>query len=720
MKTLYLCEKPSQAKDVAAVLNISSRKDGYYEKNHTVVTWCIGHLLEMANPHDYDLKYKKWSFETLPILPDVWKMTVTGRVSKQFYVIKKLLGQSQHVVISTDADREGETIAREILDLCQYRGSIERLWLSALDSKSIQKALDNILPDQQTKPLYYAGLGRGRADWLIGMNLTRAYTLLSKQSGGDQVVSVGRVQTPTLNLVVKRDLEIESFKPVPFYDLSIDCEAAGSFYKAKWMPGESPDISIDSDGRCLDQKKANTVSDQVNQQSGSIVHFEQTIKEESQPLPFDLSSLQIEASKRFGIDANEVLKAAQGLYETHKATTYPRTDCRYLPVSQLEDADSILKALQSSDPAWTRHSAIHHADSSIQSRCWNDTKITAHHAIIPTGAIIDIGKLNQQELKIYELIRQHFVMQFFPAYRYKAIICHTQVAGQSFISRGRKDLSPGWKMMSGNKETTGDDDHQDLPEHLNEGMSIQVVNTHVQSKTTKPPARFTSGTLIAAMKNAGRLIENLELRKVLKETSGIGTEATRASIIDTLIERTYLKKSSKFLISTDFGRTLIALVPDVLKDPGTTALWEQVLDDIANNKATLESFMDKQKIFIGQMIDYLRQQYIDINYNQPQHPCPGCGKPLNKITTKGKKKNSFWGCTDYPNCNETLPDNNGKPGSKVAEKKSPMKQLVIGQPCPLCSTGNLSLKTIKTGKNLGKVFIGCDNYPKCNAFSWNN
>ena len=720
MKTLYLCEKPSQAKDIAAALNISARKEGYYENQQTVVTWCIGHLLEMANPHDYDLKYKKWSFDTLPIIPANWKMTVTTKVAKQFKVIKRLLGQSQHVVISTDADREGELIAREILDLCQYRGSIERLWLSALDRKSIQKALASILPDHKTRPLYNAGLGRGRADWLIGMNLTRAYTLLSKQAGGDQVVSVGRVQTPTLNLVVKRDLEIESFKPVLFYDLVIDSEADNAIYNAKWVAHQSPGIRIDTEGRCLDQRSAEDVATQVNQQSGSIVQFEKVIKEEHPPLPFDLSSLQIEASRRFGIDANAVLKAAQGLYETHKATTYPRTDCRYLPLSQFEEAGSILKAVELSDPDWTRHSAIHRADTTMQSKCWNDEFITAHHAIIPTGATFEIGKLSHHELKVYELIRQHYVMQFFPVYRYEAITCHTQVSGHLFISRGRKDLSSGWRLLTGKQVSKDDDDHQLLPEQLKEGLSIQVIKTHVQSKETKPPGRYTSGTLIAAMKNAGRLVDNLELRKVLKETSGIGTEATRASIIETLIERTYIQKSGKFLISSEFGRRLIAQVPEVLKDPGTTALWEQVLDDIANNKATLDSFLDKQKTFIIQMIDYLRQQSIESHYHLPQHPCPACGKPLHKITAQGKKKSIFWGCSDYPNCHETRPDNEGKPGAHAKVKKSPLKQLVVGQRCPLCSTGMLSLKTIKTGSNLGKPFIGCSNYPKCRAFSWSH
>jgi DNA topoisomerase-3 len=716
MKTLYLCEKPSQAKDIATVLGSGSRKNGYFENGQTRVTWCIGHLLEMANPDDYDPSLKKWSFDTLPILPDQWQMKVTPKLSKQFNVIKRLLKQTEHVIISTDADREGETIAREILDLCQYQGSVERLWLSALDDKSIRKALDHILPDEKTRPLYYAGLGRGRADWLIGMNLTRAYTLLSKQAGGDQVVSVGRVQTPTLNLVVKRDLEIESFKPVPFYDLIVECDAASALYQAKWMPARS-NVPVDSEGRCLDQTRAESVLREVDQQAGYITRFETSNKAEQAPLPLDLSSLQIAASKRYGIDANAVLKAAQGLYETHKATTYPRTDCRYLPVSQFDDAGVILVALQQSDPDWASHSAIGQADASIQSRCWNDKKITAHHAIIPTSATFDIQQLNANELKIYELIRQHFAMQFFPVYRYEAVICETTVLDHVFLSRGRKDIDRGWKIMAGKSQST-DDDQQALPESLEQGLSSRIINSQCKRKETKPPARFTSGTLIAAMKNAGKSIENPELRKVLKETSGIGTEATRASIIDTLMDRTFIKKSGKHLISTDFGRSLISSIPDVLKDPGTTALWEQVLDDIANEQSTLDHFLDKQKVFIKQMIEYLKQQQIEINYQRPQHPCPACGKPMRRISRSKPKKSVFWGCSDYPNCKETLPDNKGKPGIRRDIKKSNQKQLVVGEKCPQCSTGNLLQKTIQSGKNAGKVFVGCSNYPKCKAFSW--
>lgn len=657
MKTLYLCEKPSQAKDIAAVLNINSRKEGYFDNGQDGVTWCVGHLLEMANPDAYDAKYKKWSFDTLPILPDQWRMEVKRTASKQFRVIRKLLTQTQHVVISTDADREGETIAREILDLCQFHGTVSRLWLSALDPHSIRKALAAIFPDHKTRPLYYAGLGRSRADWLMGINLTRAYTLIAKQSGGDRVVSVGRVQTPTLNLVVKRDLEIESFRPVPYYDISIECEVTDSIYSAKWLPEQSVHIEVDAEGRCLNQQQAITVTEQVQHKTGSIVKLEKTIKEEKPPLPFDLSNLQIEASKRFGLDAGDVLKAVQRLYETHKATTYPRTDCQYLPQSQHQEASQIIQALLQSDPEWAESLSGLLPDTKLQSRCWNDEKITAHHAIIPTSAVVDVQKMSAHEKNLYNLIRQRYLMQFSPLYRYQSIFCQTEVLNHQFISHGHKNIDLGWRVLLKNLSPDDGDDSQSLSTGLTKGLQSHVVNAQVQRKTTKPPARYTSGSLIAAMKSAGRFIDNIDLRKVLKETSGIGTEATRAGIIEILMERDYLKKSGKYLVSTTFGRDLISIVPDVLKDPGTTALWEQVLDDIANNQASLESFIDKQKAFLSQMIQYLQQQQIEINYQKPVTPCPECSKPMRRI--KSKNKGYFWSCTDYPVCMATLPDQKG-------------------------------------------------------------
>jgi DNA topoisomerase-3 len=695
MSTLYICEKPSQAKDIASELGLVSRGDGFIQCRPGVVTWCFGHLLEMSSPDQYDSRYKLWSFESLPIPPTHWALQVKPSATKQFNVIKRLLGQASHVIIATDADREGEMIAREILDKVGYSGSIERLWLSALDPASIRKALSTLRKDDETRPLYHAGLGRSRADWLIGMNLTRAYTALSRQSGGHDVVSIGRVQTPTLNLVVMRDQEIEQFVPKPYFELQIGCDAEGHTYRARWLPGQSPDVVIDEDKRCLDRFAAERVIREIQGQMGTIVHFDRAIKEEGHPLPFDLSSLQAEASRRFGLDASQTLEAAQSLYETHKAISYPRSDSRYLPLSQFTEASSIIKLLQRNDPDWAGRTDLTRVDTSIRSLCWNDTKVTAHHAIIPTQGQFDIDRLSTPEHQIYELVRLHYLMQFLPRYRYQAIECLTEIAGHTFHSRGRIDIDADWRVLLRKShlenKTEEEAELQVLPDNLKTGLTIRCLDQQLIERETRPPARFTSGTLTTAMKNVGRTVENPELRKVLKETSGIGTVATRAAIIEVLLQRGYLAKSGKHLISTEFGRSLIAVLPDVLKDPATTALWEQVLDDIAGGRASLDDFLNKQGGFIRQMIEYLSGLTISLAASSR-------GGNKAKASTTRKKSTGR------------------KPSS--ATNASGDHKWVEGQACPVCETGKLQLKTIKTGKNKGKHFLGCNHFPKCRAFTW--
>ncbi len=695
MNTLYICEKPSQAKDIASELGVVSKGDGFIQCRPGVVTWCFGHLLEMSSPDQYDSRYKRWSFESLPILPNHWALQVKPSAAKQFSIIKRLLKSAKQVVIATDADREGEMIAREILDTAGYRGTIERLWLSALDPVSIRKALSTLRPDAETRPLYEAGLGRSRADWLIGMNLTRAYTVLSQQNGGRDVVSIGRVQTPTLNLVVMRDLEIEGFVPRPFFEIQTVCDAEGRTYRARWLPGQSPEVVIDEDRRCLDRFAAERVIREIQGQAGTIVHYDRSIKEEGHPLPFDLSSLQAEASRRFGLDASQTLEAAQSLYETHKAISYPRSDSRYLPLSQFTEASAIISLLQRNDPDWAGRTDLTRVDTSIRSLCWNDTKVTAHHAIIPTQGQFDIDRLSTPEHQIYELVRLHYLMQFLPRYRYQAIECQTEIAGHTFQSRGRVDIDPGWRALlrKGHLEEKIEDEAelQVLPDNLKTGLAIHCLDQQLIERETRPPARFTSGTLTTAMKNVGRTVENPELRKVLKETSGIGTVATRAAIIEVLLQRGYLAKSGKHLISTEFGRSLIAVLPDVLKDAATTALWEQVLDDIAEGRTSLDDFLNKQCGFIRQMIEYLSGQTISL--------APSSQGVKKAKSAAGRKRS-----TGSQPANAT-----NTPGDR---------KWVEGQACPVCETGKLQLKTIKTGKNKGKHFLGCNHFPKCRAFTW--
>lgn len=715
---LYLCEKPSQARDISRVLGLRQKGDGCLMGDDKIVTWCFGHLLEMASPDAYDEAFKRWAFDTLPIVPNSWKLDVKKDARKQFKIIQQLLKKATSVVVATDADREGETIAREILELCRWQGRIERLWLSALDDSSIRKALDNILPGAKTEPLYYAGLGRARADWLVGMNLTRAYTLIGKQHGHDGVLSVGRVQTPTLNLVVERDLLIEQFKPTAYYDLIAEFGTTTGMFTAKWQP---PTGVSDSEGRCTNQQAALTVAQRIDARQGTITKATTELKKEPAPLPFDLSSLQQEASKRWGMGAQEVLDTAQALYETHKALTYPRTDCPYLPESQFAESALVLAVLTQSDQRYT--SLVDKADSAKRSRAWNDKKITAHHAIIPTATATNIERMNINEQRLFDLVCRRYIAQFYPEYEYQQTAITVVVCDETFKASGRIPTVQGWRLVLGKE--SGDEQEQDqqpLPS-LSEGMVARVHKATVETKQTKPPARYTEGTLIAAMKSVGKQIEDPKLRKVLRETSGIGTEATRAGIIETLLQRGFVTRQKKHLVSTATGRALVAMLPATIKAPATTALWEQGLEDIAQGRGELATFIAGQTRWLEEVLRQAKQTVPTRDSQQSfggsndQHPCPDCGKPLRR--RKGKT-GFFWGCSGYPECKTTRPDNKGKPGK--AKPAAPAKQgqtkAKIGDNCPQCRKGKLVQRFIKNGKNTGKPFMGCTAYPKCGYFAW--
>lgn len=682
---LFLCEKPSQAKDIGRVLGATSRRDGYLEGQGKQVTWCIGHLLEMTAPDGYKPEWKSWRLDTLPIIPEQWKLEVTKRGGKQFKIVKGLLKGVDEVVLATDADREGETIGREVLDRCRYRGKISRLWLSALDDASIRKALHALLPGKKTEALYQAGMGRARADWLVGMNLSRAYTILGRQSGYDGVLSVGRVQTPTLKLVVDRDRQIEDFKPVTYFEVVAHLRVENGQFKARWIPGKN--VS-DDEGRCLDRDVATTVVQKIREQTGRIAKAETKRMKEPPPLPLELSTLQQEASRRWGMSAKNTLEVAQALYEKHKAVTYPRTDCRFLPNTQFNDAPKILQAMAGADSALT--ALVQAADFTIRSKAWNDKKITAHHAIIPTAAKVSVGAMSRDESLLYDLIRRHYLAQFFPPFEYDRTVIDTAVQAEIFRASGRVEKAPGWKQVLGavnKKSKDNGDEEQSLPA-VKKGEPATAENADVEEKQTKPPNRYTEGTLIQAMKNVGKLVEDLRLRKILRETAGIGTEATRAAIIETLLKRKLLaKEGKKNLISMPAGRALVDMLPHSVTDPATTAVWEQALDDIAHADRPLEEFLDKSVLWINKLITNVKaRQSMGVSSfsglpparspkgrsrpasaPQSQYPCPKCGEAMCR---RKSGRGWFWGCSNYPTCKATTPDNRGRPVSRSETPKA--------------------------------------------------
>lgn len=644
---LFLCEKPSQGSDIAKVVGATKRADGclFSPDQQICVTWGFGHLVEQYQPEDYDVAWKRWSLETLPIIPTKWQMSPKKESKKQYNVVMGLIKKASLVIIATDADREGEMIARELLDLAHYRGQIQRCWLSALDEQSIRKALQTLKSGKETEALYYAGMGRSRSDWLIGMNFSRLFTLMAQAKGySGKPLSVGRVQSPTLALVVNRDREIAHFVPKSHYALNVKLTTTQQeAFLANWV---IPDQYLDETGLCLNMnvvQQANAQLQQIGQ--AKVISVETKREKKTAPLPYALSDLQSECNRLFGYGAQQVLDIAQSLYETHKITTYPRTDCGYLPESQLTESPAVIKTLMNEDPAL--QPLMSKMNLQQKSRAWNDKKLTAHHGIIPTVKKAALSQLTPEEMKVYDLIRRRYLAQFFPLLEVDKTAVQLQAATHLLVAKGNVVVAHGWKALFGKQidESEEGEDKQGLPQ-LAVNQLCQIAQTEIRSLQTKPPAYYTEGTLLEAMKNAARFVTDPRLKQRLRETEGLGTEATRASLIQGLIDKGFLMKKKKSLIASAEAMALIDSLPDLLKNPGLTALWEQALNQIAEGTLSLSDFMQKQESFIRQLMSSSMKQGISLGHIEIKK-CPKCQSPMAKRTGKN---GAFWGCTKYPQC----------------------------------------------------------------------
>ncbi|RTS56772.1 DNA topoisomerase III [Pseudomonas aeruginosa] len=662
---LFLCEKPSQGKDIGRILGATQRGEGCLNGSGVTITWCIGHLVEAAAPEVYDAALKRWSLEQLPIIPQQWKVEVKPKTATQFKVVKALLAKATHLVIATDADREGELIAREIIDLCGYRGPIERLWLSALNDASIRTALAKLRASAETLPMYYSALARLRADWLVGMNLSRLFTVLGRQAGYDGVLSVGRVQTPTLKLVVDRDREITAFVSLPYWAIDVSLSVGGQSFTAQWV---APDACTDDAGRCLQQPVAQHAAQQIRAAgSAQVASVETERVREGPPLLFDLGTLQEVCSKQLGLDVQETLEIAQALYETHKATTYPRSDSGYLPESMFAEVPTVLDSLLKTDS--TLGPIMSQLDRSQRSRAWNDGKVTAHHGIIPTLEPANLSAMSEKELAVYRLIRAHYLAQFLPHHEFDRTVAEFACGQQTLVATGKQVIVKGWRLVLAEPQADEDGDDtarsQVLPP-LREGLACQVAEVEIKALKTMPPKPYTQGELVKAMKDVARFVTDPRLKQKLKDTTGIGTEATRANIISVLISRGYIVKKGRSIRASDAAFTLIDAVPAAIADPGTTAVWEQALDMIEAGQLTLDVFLSKQAAWISQLI----AQYgsLSLSIKLPHGPaCPQCGAPTRQRTGKS---GPFWSCSRYPDCKGTLPVESGTPKRGTSRSRS--------------------------------------------------
>ncbi len=618
---LYIAEKPSLGRAIAAALPKphKNHKTHIEVANGDVVSWCIGHILAQADPQDYDESFKKWSMETLPIVPEQWQLKPIARTRAQLTVLRKLVKQADNIIHAGDPDREGQLLVDEVIDYFKVsktkKANIKRLLISDLNLPAVKRSLNALKNNQDFMPLSISALARSRADWLYGINLTRACTLQGQKQGYHNVLSVGRVQTPVLGLVVRREQEIADFISKPFYQvlahLSVNKNQTSETdcFTVKWQPSKACQQYCDEEGRVLVKGLADNVVVRINDQPAVVTSIHTEPKQQNQPLPFNLSSLQIAAAKQFSMNAKLVLDVCQALYEKHKLITYPRSDCRYLPKEQLKQAATIINTLATANLPCSEQAK--NADNSIISKAWNDKKITAHHAIVPTEKSAKGISLNSFEKNIYLLIVRQYLAQFYPFYRYQQTKLAVKIAGGLFTTSNKVELQQGWKVLFPSRDKLAAEEVNTLPAallQLKQGQVLHCQRGELVEKHTSPPESFTDATLLGAMTGIARFVSDNNIRKILRETDGLGTDATRAGIIDLLFKRDFLLRQGKKIIATEVGVALINALPSQATLPDMTAQWEASLTAISEKSASYLSFMQPLTCTVTEMVNGAGQQ----------------------------------------------------------------------------------------------------------------
>jgi DNA topoisomerase-3 len=628
---LFIAEKPSAAKALAAELGITGRDEGFIKCGKSAVTWCFGHLFEQAEPDAYTADdiprgssgRKIWRVQDLPIVPSTWLLRTKPDAKKQLAIIGRLLKEASEIVHAGDPDREGQLLVDEVLEHFRIKKPVRRFWVSAQDAVSIRRGLENLRDGAAFAGMADAARARQRADWLIGMNLSRAYTLRAQRGGSRALLTVGRVQTPTLALVVARDREIESFKSRPYYTLEASFEHVAGSFSATWKPKEEQ-VGLDQDGRLVDALVATAIAAAVTGKPGSITAYTTEAKKKAPPTCFALSDITLLASQKYGASAEQVLQACQALYEVHKLTSYPRTDCGYLPRSQHADARAVLAAVLAVNPELKMF--VDRAQPAIVSPTWNDAKVTAHHGIVPTMHLGTKSNLTALEAQIYELIVRRYLSQFYPDHEYLQTRVRVDVGGEAFAATGNVVTQAGWREVD-KLEDAEPEAPKDEPEAARQSLPamrtrdpVTCVEAQRKDKHTKPPARFTEGTLVRAMEQIHKWVSDPEHKKLLREGDGIGTSATRASILGDLKRREFLASQGKQLISTPLGRALVDALPAAVKSPVLTALYERLLKDVEAGDVHLEAFVERQAAFVAERVAEARDGSFAVPAATPAQP----------------------------------------------------------------------------------------------------
>lgn len=632
MKHLVIAEKPSVGRDIARVLHCNKKTNTYIEGTDYIVTWALGHLVTLADPEQYDEQYKTWNMDTLPMLPEHWKLVVIKQTGRQFHAVKELIFRKDvsDIIIATDAGREGELVARWILDKAGNQKPLKRLWISSVTDKAIREGFQNLRPGKSYEPLYRAAVARAQSDWVVGINATRALTYKYNAQ-----LSCGRVQTPTLAMIAAREEEIRTFKPVPYYGL----KAAVGGITFTWTDARS------GSSRSFDKDRIQAIK-QASAPSLLVTDVRKKLKKTFAPALYDLTALQREANQKFGFSAKQTLNIMQRLYENHKVLTYPRTDSRYLTTDIVPTLKERLKAC-AVGPYSKIAGRLSMQKLQANKSFVNDSKVSDHHAIIPTEQFVQLDHMSNEERKIYDLVVRRFLAVLSPACEYEETSISGTIGEERFSAKGNFIKSAGWREVYESGYTDGEDEDEEqttfsqisLPD-VQKGETLPVTALTITEGKTKPPACFTEGTLIAAMENPVKYLKHKDkdVVKTLGETGGLGTVATRADIIEKLFNSFLMEKKGNEIHITSKGKQLLSLVPSDLKSPELTASWEMRLQAIAKGKESDKAFMKEIEHYTKALIQEIKSADGTFRHdNMTRTKCPECGKFMLEVNGKHGK-----------------------------------------------------------------------------------
>lgn len=627
VKSVVIAEKPSVARDIANVLKCTKKGNGFLEGEKYIVTWALGHLVTLADPEIYDNKYKAWNLDDLPMLPDRMKLVVIKQTGKQFHTVKAQLNRNDvnEIILATDAGREGELVARWIIDKAKVQKPIKRLWISSVTDKAIKDGFNNLKPGKEYENLFASAVARSEADWYIGLNATRALTTKFNAQ-----LNCGRVQTPTVAMVAAREDEIKNFTPQTYYGIEAQIEGL----KLTWQ-------DENSNSRSFNKEKIDAIVKLIKSNNATVVSVDRKSKKTFSPSLYDLTELQRDANKIFGYSAKETLNIMQKLYEQHKVLTYPRTDSRFLSSDIISTLPDRLKACGTGEYRTLANKVLKMQIRATKAFV-DDSKVSDHHAIIPTEGYVNLSKFTDKERKIYDLVIKRFLAVLFPAFEYDQLTVHAKIDSENFIAKGKSVINLGWKEVYENRfdeEESADDVKEQILPLLEKGDVLKTKLIVQTTGQTKAPARFTEATLLSAMENPSKYMQRKDkkLADTLKSTGGLGTVATRADIIEKLFNSFLLeKRGGKDLYITSKGRQLLDLVPIELKSPETTAEWEQKLELIAKGKLKKDVFINEMKNYTKKIVEQIKVSNKKYKHdNISTKSCPDCGKQM--LEVNGKK-----------------------------------------------------------------------------------